>query len=533
MLSCFIGKGISMEGFSNTEKNVFIIKLSKMIDRGALMSRYSRTSELDIRNVYRKEFLNDDKRGEEFYRKVFLEYGDESVSELVTAQVGLQNISNLITWYIEGSRIGLSFLEKSSRYVKYENFEGMFLHAAYIGIADPLASEYDSHCRGLFDLYEKVLSVAEQYYRSRFPIEGFSFKDALSSEEVMFPFLKDEKSIRSAKNVYNRSVRARALDEARACLPVSTITNLGISGNARSFIYLIQKLNAVKIPEFQRISSDLYNELDVEFPNLMENATNIYGSRMTEYITERNERPRTFSPSESFTGVKIIDFRSEEDEMHRIYSALKFDETGKIPSSTDKDAERAYVDSYIDKIGNARNNRREKGGRFFEIPEYLFQVTCSLGTFREFQRHRILTIIKRDITPVSGFYVPPLLIDFPEILDQYTERMKGAFELWEKVRKISGESLAQYVVPFACYQVFIVKINLQELCYFIELRSGSSAHPEIRKIALEMYDIVMKIHPILGKIVKFVDTRDYPLGRFSAEKNKERKINEIKNDEKN
>ncbi|MGC8506513.1 MAG: FAD-dependent thymidylate synthase [Thermoplasmata archaeon] len=521
-----------MEGFSNCDRNVFLIKLGRMIDRGALMSRYSRTSELDIRTVYEKEFLNNDKRGEEFYRKVFLEYGDESVSELVTAQIGMQNISNLITWYIEGSRIGLSFLEKSSRYVKYENSESMFLHAADAGITGDLAQEYDRLCRNLFGLYERVLSAAEEYYRSRFPIEGFTFRDASSTEEVPFSLIKDEKSARSARNAYSRSVRARALDEARSCLPVSTITNLGISGNARSFIYMVQKLKAMRLPEFQRISSDLYDELRSEFPNLMDNATNSYGARMTEYLIERNDRPRTFSSSENSTEARIMDFRNEDEEIHRIFCALKFDETGEIPGNMESDAERSYVDSYIERILGMRKNRREKGGRFFEIPEYLFRVTCSLGTFREFQRHRVLTIIKRDITPVSGFYIPEPLSEFQDIRKEYVEMMNGAYDLWDKIRRIHGEKTSQYIVPFAFYQSFIVKINLEELCYFIEIRSGSSAHPEIRKIALQMYDEVRRVHPALGRIIKFADTGEYPLGRFSAEKKRERKMEDIEKNEK-
>ncbi|NOL60625.1 hypothetical protein HLB00_07255, partial [Ferroplasma acidiphilum] len=90
-----------------------------MIDRGALMSRYSRTANLDIREVYGKEFKNNPDRASNFYKRIFLDYGDESVAELTTAQMGIQNVSNIVTKVIEEPRIGLSYLEKSSRYVKY------------------------------------------------------------------------------------------------------------------------------------------------------------------------------------------------------------------------------------------------------------------------------------------------------------------------------------------------------------------------------------------------------------------------------
>ena len=55
-----------MSQFSNEDKDVFLIKLQRMIDRGALISRYSRTANLDIRDLYRKEFENNENRGADF-----------------------------------------------------------------------------------------------------------------------------------------------------------------------------------------------------------------------------------------------------------------------------------------------------------------------------------------------------------------------------------------------------------------------------------------------------------------------------------
>ena len=81
-----------MSNFSNDSSDVFLIKTKNMIDRGALMSRYSRTNNLDIRDVYNKEFEKNPERAADFYKRVFLDYGDESISELITAQMGIQNV---------------------------------------------------------------------------------------------------------------------------------------------------------------------------------------------------------------------------------------------------------------------------------------------------------------------------------------------------------------------------------------------------------------------------------------------------------
>jgi len=75
-----------LKHFSNIDGSVFAITTPKQVDRGALMSRYSRTDK-NMRRVFLDEFLKNQNRGEEFYKRVLLEYGDDSVAELGSAQI--------------------------------------------------------------------------------------------------------------------------------------------------------------------------------------------------------------------------------------------------------------------------------------------------------------------------------------------------------------------------------------------------------------------------------------------------------------
>ena len=105
--------------FSNSNKNVFAVITPKQVDRGALMSRYSRTDK-SMRKIFLDEFLKNKNRGEEFYTRVLLEYGDDSVAELGGGQIAIEGLSNIAVKKIEDRRIGLSYLEKSSRYVSWD-----------------------------------------------------------------------------------------------------------------------------------------------------------------------------------------------------------------------------------------------------------------------------------------------------------------------------------------------------------------------------------------------------------------------------
>ena len=125
-------KDLNKNHFSNSDKQLFLINLKSQLDMGALLSRYSRTSNLDIRDLFYREFSENEKRGREFYERVFLEYGDESIAELVNVHMGVQNISNLLVKLIEETRIGASYIEKSSRYVRYDKkVDGKYLYLPF------------------------------------------------------------------------------------------------------------------------------------------------------------------------------------------------------------------------------------------------------------------------------------------------------------------------------------------------------------------------------------------------------------------
>ena len=98
-------KKILSEHFSNTDDSVFAITTPRQVDRGALMSRYSRTDK-SMRRIFLDEFLKNKNRGEEFYTRILIEYGDDSVAELGGAQIAIEGLSNIAVKKIEDRRLG-------------------------------------------------------------------------------------------------------------------------------------------------------------------------------------------------------------------------------------------------------------------------------------------------------------------------------------------------------------------------------------------------------------------------------------------
>src|ERR1700747_246741 len=125
--------------FTNLDRPVFALRNLPEVVKGALFSRYSRT-EKSLRRVLLDEFINEPesgfdrlagapadhedmvavRRAEEFYERVLVGYGDDSVAELAGAHVAVEQVSTLAAKALEDSRIGISPLEKSTRYVRFD-----------------------------------------------------------------------------------------------------------------------------------------------------------------------------------------------------------------------------------------------------------------------------------------------------------------------------------------------------------------------------------------------------------------------------
>jgi len=186
--------------FSNFDKSVFVIITPAQVDRGALMSRYSRTDKT-MRRVFLDEFLSNPNKGTEFYNNVLLDYGDDSVAELGTAQCALEWISNISAQKIEDHRIGLSFLEKSSRYVAFDKkIDGRYKY--YLDkkiMASPYADKYLDSCDLAFEIYSKNIVLLQNYLKEKTPIDNLYFDNSDTLNESTFKILKFSNDIENAK----------------------------------------------------------------------------------------------------------------------------------------------------------------------------------------------------------------------------------------------------------------------------------------------------------------------------------------------
>ena len=528
---------ILSEHFSNTNSGVFAIITPRQVDRGALMSRYSRTDK-SMRRIFLDEFLKNKNRGEEFYDRVLLEYGDDSVAELGEAQIAIEGLSNIAVKKIEDRRIGLSYLEKSSRYVawnKKEKGKYRFYRDSEI-IKSKFGDLYEETCNFSFDVYSRNIEPMIKYIREKYPIEKYSFKDSKDNKEKLFPKLKIESDIKSANMIYRGSTKAKALDILRGLLPASTLTNVGITGNGRAFEYLLTVLGSSELKEEQDLASKIKKELETTIKSFVKRADDKYGKAYQKYLKDVKNKSKLITTkqikSKSTKGVftKIVDYEPEKNAIDKIITSIMYEQSPStsyqnIFQQVKKISKQEKI-KIIQEFTKLRTNRRHRPSRAFENVYYTFDLCNNFGMFRDLHRHRALTLERQLLTTNHGYSIPNE-VKILGIDKDFKDVMNKTKDTFEKMSKKYPEQ-GQYVVNFGYNYPYFMKFNLREACHLIELRTIPQGHIDYRRVAQQMYNQINKVHPILSQIMKFVDMKEYDLERFESEKRTEAKRKKLK-----
>jgi len=526
---------------SNTDRPVFVLKNLPEAIKGALFSRYSRSTK-SLRRLLLDEFLSSKESGlmelvgqgtgpdlaaatlkaEEFYNRVLDGFGDDSVGELGGAHVAIEDVSIVSTKTIEDARVGGSPLEKSTRYVYFDQKrDGKWLYYREPKImASQFADEYTASMDSLFETYARLVPVLTKYVEEQWPIEQFEFQADRTQPAVLFGKLTDEKAIKRAKVAYTGALRAKVCDALRYLLPASTLTNMGFYGNGRFWQNMISRLYSHPLAESQELGASMHKELGTAIKPFVRRA------KKDEFIISRQERMQNavalIASAENASRVELVGY--DNDAVDRTVAACLYQYCD-APMSALLQKAQAMSESQktqvIDAYAGGRKTRRDKPGRAFEQAYYDFDVAADYGAYRDIHRHRILTQERQLLGCKHGFEVPEELVQ-AGLEKDYSDAMKKAAVLYEKISKQMPFE-AQYCVPLGYKIRWRMKMNLREAYHFCEIRSGMQGHTSYRRVAQDIYQHINRVHPLLARNMSFVDMKEYPLGRINAEMGKENK----------
>jgi len=547
-------KGAEVEEFSdaerseldkvvtNTDSNVYAWRIGDNFNpeqSGALLSRYSRTM-LTGRRLYINEFLPNKDRGKEFFAAWLKDYGDDSIQEMVGGiPVSCEYVSNLAVKDIEDSRIG-SYIEKSSRYVffdkKLPNGEFMFYKDPDI-MGSAFGDRYVQLMRDLFESYVRHTPTMIGYIKDNNKLEDQSFRIGEKAIKIsgLTKEMEESHNITEAdlSKAYENSVKASALDFVRDYLPMSTLTHVGVSMNARSYENLIIKMMASPLAESRHIGKMMHKELDKVIPSLVQRISDRHGEDYVNFIAEKNKSTidvvndltGDIKPDESgeridllyYTGKGLGDPNEEAETaiaaaiLHRFGNAYSMARAAKRSQELSTADRKRLIDAYV---GN-RTNRRHKPGRAFENVEYMFGLQGRVGIYRDLQRHRVGTQERQNFDVRFGFKARDAFRDIG-IADEYESKMSEAITLYKDIHK-SMPYQAQYVVPYGFYASWYYRFNARQLFHFCELRSTPAGHPDYRRMVQNMYKHVEQVHPSITSRMNYINMDPKTIGRLDSE----------------
>jgi thymidylate synthase ThyX len=532
--------------FTNSDRDVFGLRLPQEV-AGALFSRYSRSAKR-LRRVFLDEFHGGEglaegllagsgetadpaalRKAREFYERVLVGYGDDSVAQLGGAHVALEGISNVAAKAVEDSRVGIAFLEKSTRYVRFDrkDAEGRWLfHPEERLCASPYREAFLTLMDGLFSAYAAQIEPTLAGIRKLLPIEEVEVRHPKSGEPLEWDEVaEDEELLKTARRAYDATVRAHACDVMRGYLPGATRTNVGVFASGQAYEHLINRLLSHPLRELNALGGSLKSELDEMIPAFVKRAQR---SDYLEAIRDGTRAmaravPAVASP-EPIPGerVRLLDYDPDAEE--KVLAALLYSHTEEPLShlrsrvAAMPPAERAVR---MAELASLRRHRRDKPPRALEAVDYTFDLLGNFGIYRDLHRHRILSQERQLFTTAHGWDVPP---EVDEIGGRplWDACMEEAASLHEKLR---GEFPweAQYVVPFAFRVRWMVRMNLREAIHFCELRSMPQGHPDYRVLVQEIWRQIEAVHPSLAVWGRFVNRDSYRLGRLQSEMRSEYK----------
>lgn len=522
---------------TNTSSHIFVLRNLPEVMKGALFSRYSRST-LGLRSLLLKEFVSNNeeaafesivgisngdneeaftkdqieaiKKAQAFYDRILDGYGDDSIGELGGAHLAIENVSMLAAKIIEDNRIGGSPLEKSTRYIYFDQkVKGEYLfYREPVLMTSAYRNLYINTCNMLFETYSKLIPPMTSLIEQQFP------KDPAIS-----------------KTAYTAALRAKVLDCLRGLLPAGTLTNMGIFGNGRFYEQMIHKLNCQNLGELQDIGKRCSEELSKVIPSFIRRADpshRTHQSYANFFETMNNEiklvsKQHNDSCERTFdSGVKLIS--SDPDAVTKVAAALLFAAGNRgLPELWEycKTLSEEDLAQILDAACNARENRRQKSPRALEHASFTFEIVTDFGAYRDLHRHRILTQERQLLSCDYGFYIPPEIQSSP-YLEEYCHALNKAKESFNTIATELPEE-AQYIVPMAYNIRWYFNINLRALQWLCELRSSPAGHPTYRHVAQEMARQVSQTIPAFERFLRFVDYEGYELGRLGQEQRKAEK----------
>ncbi len=396
-----------------------------------LQALYSRSPKSVTEHLEKVE-----KGPEKFMERYYVGYNHKSIGDCGTTTLFIEDVSMLAAKAIQDNPL-YNGQEASTRYLDMANRTCVNNKGGDAGAK--IQARW-------IEIYTKVLDALIPHFEERFP-QG------------------DAK-----EKVWKKAVKARAFDVARGFLPAGCTTFVAWHTNLRQAADHLKLMRYNPCQEIREIAEHVNLCLSEVYPSSFGH------KRYAEQDAYLDASAETFAYSE--TKLDHYDYNSHV--------------AGVPYFSHDVRLDLVNLSRYRGLLGS-RPAKTELHQRFRQFGDIVFTFPLDFGGYRDLQRHR------------SCVQEMPLLTTNYGMLPWYLEQLPGDLKS-EVIKDISDQEALIHVststnmrsnITVAMGYVCPIKItcSLPSATYIAELRSGSTVHPTVRKIAQQMGETLRRFLP--------------------------------------
>lgn len=311
-----------------------------------------------------------------------------------------------------------------------------YLDMAKQSIVNPLGTTQGEMIQQTWvSLYKDILATLIPHFEERFPRHDWE-----------------------RKSHWKKAIKARAFDVARGFLPAGCQTYVAWHTNLRQASDHLKLLRYHPCAEIRDMESRIRSELLSRYPS-------------------------------SFNHKR---YNLQEDYLKRSAAYLAYSDNDLTEFSFTSSLDLEALAKHFFLL-ESRPQKTELHQRFRQYGSIQFQFPLDFGSYRDLQRHRSCVQEMPLLTTKHGI-MPWYIEQLPEKWQEIATKVMHAQETIINKLDISPEE-KQYYVAMGYTCPIKITCSLPSAVYIAELRSGTTTHPTLRKIAQQMGSVVKELIP--------------------------------------